>query len=97
MNSDRFKGEPLNKISFSNEAIYYKGETPFCLISETTALKIETMDVIYALYNNIWICLLFNQYMFILLVLLYLCVWNKYLPDLNILKAKKSLKYKQNV
>ena len=53
MNSDRFKGEPLNKISFSNEAIYYKGETPFCLISETTALKIETMDVIYALYNNI--------------------------------------------
>ena len=52
MNSDRFKGEPLNKISFSNEAIYYKGETPFCLISETTALKIETMDVIYALYNN---------------------------------------------
>ena len=29
MNSDRFKREPLNKISFSNEAIYYNGKTPF--------------------------------------------------------------------
>ena len=52
MNQNRVKKEPYNKKFLVVEAIYYNEETPYCLISETIAPNLETMDSIYAFYIN---------------------------------------------
>ena len=48
MGKKRVKKETCDKNFLGKKSIYYNEETPFCLISETIVLNLETMDVIYA-------------------------------------------------
>lgn len=43
------KENHLIKYILRGEAVYYNEEALFCLISETTVLNLETMDIIYAI------------------------------------------------
>lgn len=43
------KENHLIKYILGGEAVYYNEEALFCLISETTVLNLETMDIIYAI------------------------------------------------
>ena len=47
MEQNRVKRGPYNKEFLGRKSIYYHEETPSCLLTETTFLNLETMDVIY--------------------------------------------------
>ena len=48
MEQNRVKRERYNKKVLGGREIYCSKETPFFLISETTVLSLETMDVMHA-------------------------------------------------